>query len=270
MNAQPGAAVRQRLEILSREILIWNSRINLVTRQQTERKLATMLAHCLAAWELARQALGDHDWFATCPYVDIGSGAGLPGLVWASAREHLGHTGPVHLIEPRRRRAWFLQRAAGAMALQGVRVANQRWAEGLLSPPLPATIPALVSLKALKMDDRTILAGVAAPAYCVSPPPEVAILRFLPAAVQKATGRAPTDTEIADGVAAGDDGGPPAGPGYQRYEHHRLGIEAPRLALVRYEWAAAQAPGPGGPECNVPRGTFPPPLARGSGNREMP
>lgn len=49
--------------------------------------------------------------------VDIGSGAGLPGLVVACCR-----TDPVHLVEPRAKRAQFLREAADALCLEHVSV----------------------------------------------------------------------------------------------------------------------------------------------------
>ena len=45
--------------------------------------------------------------------VDVGTGAGFPGLVLACCRDD-----PVHLVEPRTRRAAFLQRAVDALALR--------------------------------------------------------------------------------------------------------------------------------------------------------
>ena len=48
----------------------------------------------------------------TSSWVDIGSGAGLPGIVIATLIE-----GPVLLVEPRRLRAEFLQRCADALQL---------------------------------------------------------------------------------------------------------------------------------------------------------
>lgn len=47
-----------------------------------------------------------------CSWLDIGSGAGLPGLVIAALV-----TGPVVLVEPRRLRAAFLERAVGELGL---------------------------------------------------------------------------------------------------------------------------------------------------------
>jgi 16S rRNA (guanine527-N7)-methyltransferase len=58
--------------------------------------------------------------FAGASWVDIGSGAGLPGIVLALLVE-----GPVTLVEPRRLRADFLQRTAARLRLdERVRVEN--------------------------------------------------------------------------------------------------------------------------------------------------
>lgn len=56
---------------------------------------------------------------------DIGSGAGLPGLVLALLRPNLD----TWLIEPVRKRASFLQHAAAALGLQNVTVHNVRLEE---------------------------------------------------------------------------------------------------------------------------------------------
>lgn len=52
-------------------------------------------------------------------WIDIGSGAGLPGLVIAMIRE-----APMLLIEPRRKRADFLSTTAHALGLKNVTVAQ--------------------------------------------------------------------------------------------------------------------------------------------------
>ena len=64
---------------------------------------AQLLRHATAA--------GDGDW------IDIGSGAGLPGLVLAVLDDR-----PIELIEPRRLRTAFLERAADQLGLSHVRV----------------------------------------------------------------------------------------------------------------------------------------------------
>jgi 16S rRNA (guanine527-N7)-methyltransferase len=53
---------------------------------------------------------------------DVGSGAGLPGLVWAIARPDL----EVTLIEPLLRRTVFLEEAVDALGLDRVRVLRAR------------------------------------------------------------------------------------------------------------------------------------------------
>jgi 16S rRNA (guanine527-N7)-methyltransferase len=53
---------------------------------------------------------------------DVGSGAGLPGLVWAIARPDLHVT----LIEPLRRRTTFLEEAVEALGLDQVTVVRAR------------------------------------------------------------------------------------------------------------------------------------------------
>lgn len=53
---------------------------------------------------------------------DVGSGAGLPGMVWAIARPDLAMT----LIEPLQRRCVFLQEVVDELALTNVTVLNAR------------------------------------------------------------------------------------------------------------------------------------------------
>jgi len=53
---------------------------------------------------------------------DVGSGAGLPGLVWAIARPDLEMT----LIEPLLRRTVFLEEAVETLGLEGVSVVRSR------------------------------------------------------------------------------------------------------------------------------------------------
>lgn len=50
-------------------------------------------------------------------WIDVGSGAGLPGLVIAAIRD-----APMLLVEPRRKRAEFLTRTAAALGLKNVRI----------------------------------------------------------------------------------------------------------------------------------------------------
>jgi len=56
------------------------------------------------------------------PLVDLGSGAGLPGLVLAAALPEQ----KVHLVESRRKRASFLRQAVRVMELENVQVHHGR------------------------------------------------------------------------------------------------------------------------------------------------
>lgn len=58
---------------------------------------------------------------ATGHWIDVGSGAGLPGLVIATLRDD-----PIELIEPRRLRTAFLETAAEALTLTNVRVITDK------------------------------------------------------------------------------------------------------------------------------------------------
>jgi len=103
-------------------------------------------------------------------YLDIGSGAGIPGLVWhrwlrealqkkpASARPLLRTI----LIEPKRKRAWFLQRVVRQLELDGIEVWNRRWEDATAfedSSQRDGSTYWIVSLKALKLTDRAVIAG---------------------------------------------------------------------------------------------------------------
>jgi 16S rRNA (guanine527-N7)-methyltransferase len=72
-------------------------------------------------------------------WIDIGTGGGFPGMVVAILRD-----APTLLVEPRQKRATFLQDAAEALGLHNVRVEQKR-AESL--PPAPAA--AVVSARAV-------------------------------------------------------------------------------------------------------------------------
>jgi 16S rRNA (guanine527-N7)-methyltransferase len=79
-------------------------------------------------------------------WIDIGSGAGFPGLVIAIVTDM-----QVTLVEPRARRAEFLEQAAGDLCLSNVSV-QQVKAEGLaakadvISARAVASIPALLAM----------------------------------------------------------------------------------------------------------------------------
>jgi 16S rRNA (guanine527-N7)-methyltransferase len=96
-----------------------NERQNLVSRGTLDR---LWLRHIADSAQLLRFAPAGASW------VDLGTGAGFPGLIVAAL-----HDGPVTLVEERRLRVEFLRRAADVLNL-GV-VILQAKAERVATPP---------------------------------------------------------------------------------------------------------------------------------------
>ncbi|WP_294122288.1 16S rRNA (guanine(527)-N(7))-methyltransferase RsmG [Sphingomonas sp.] len=94
----------ERLERYVELLLDENERQNLISRSTTDE---VWQRHILDSAQIVPFApRSDSSW------LDIGSGAGLPGLVVAILTK-----GPVTLVEPRKLRADFLQRVADALGL---------------------------------------------------------------------------------------------------------------------------------------------------------
>lgn len=168
-------------EVLRDEILRWNRRINLVTRQDSARQLDLLLDQCEAGWGLLRNAVSA-EVLASASYVDIGSGNGLPGLIWGAYLRALGSRAPLWLVEPRHRRAWFLRHTARRLGLDGVSVEEARWRPGMVDVASTGGVM-LVSIKALRLTEPAVLAGFAGedPAGTTEAEPlrEIVIARFL-------------------------------------------------------------------------------------------
>ena len=95
-----------RLEQFAALLTDENARQNLVSKASLD---ALWQRHILDSAQLTRWVRGS--------VLDIGSGPGLPGLVLA-----ILHEGPVTLLEPRRLRVEFLQRAITALGVANVRI----------------------------------------------------------------------------------------------------------------------------------------------------
>ena len=106
-DSLPACVSRETEGLLARYVALLldeNDRQNLIGRSTVEE---VWQRHIADSAQLVRFApRPDSSW------LDIGSGAGLPGLVIAILTQ-----GPVTLVEPRKLRANFLQRAAEAMGL---------------------------------------------------------------------------------------------------------------------------------------------------------
>ena len=98
----------EKLRVLAALIRKWNAHINLVSRQDIDRLEDRHILDSLAAVPFLPSG--------AC--LDIGSGAGLPGLVFAIANPQHAHT----LCERMSRRCRFLKTAVQEMALDNVEV----------------------------------------------------------------------------------------------------------------------------------------------------
>jgi 16S rRNA (guanine527-N7)-methyltransferase len=106
------------------ELEAWNLRVNL-TRVTPDRFWARHVDESLDLLALAAPA-------QRSAVVDVGSGAGLPGMVIAIARPDLR----VVLVESTRRKAAFLMHVAGTLGLSSVTVAAVRAEEAGHDPAL--------------------------------------------------------------------------------------------------------------------------------------
>lgn len=97
-------------------LLKWNSKINLTAVRDPE---AILTRHFGESFFAAEHLLQPYDSLSA---IDIGSGAGFPGLplkLWASSIE-------ITLIEANRRKATFLREAIRALGMQGIAVQASR------------------------------------------------------------------------------------------------------------------------------------------------
>jgi 16S rRNA (guanine527-N7)-methyltransferase len=125
------------LHVHYRELSIWNQRLSLIGPGTIGEILARHYGESLAALPLIPET-AQHG-------LDVGSGAGFPGLVLAAARPGLEMT----LAEARERKWAFLSAAARKASLP-CRCLNVR-----VAVPLPAGLPAsldVVTARALKLE----------------------------------------------------------------------------------------------------------------------
>lgn len=124
----------------------WNTRINLVADAP---EAALWQRHIIDSLQLVPLLAAA----APGPLVDLGSGAGFPGLVLAAATERA-----THLIESDRRKCAFLTEAARSLGLSKVRIYPSRIEATTLPPASIVTARALATLNTLLGYAHRILA----------------------------------------------------------------------------------------------------------------
>ena len=113
MSIALDAQARERLAIYCTELLRWSAKINLVAKAELREIWET---HFLDSLSLLRVLPPLSS--AQQPLLDIGTGAGFPGLALKAARPEL----PVILVEPRQKRVSFLRHVIRTLGLKDIEV----------------------------------------------------------------------------------------------------------------------------------------------------
>ncbi len=176
------------LKAYEKELLRWNAHISLVSRRNPTRVTANLLSQCCDGfqlfWSWYCDSLGsskDSQLF----YADLGSGSGLPGVVWSQLLFQEGRRPSSFLVEPREKRAWFLNRVSVLEGSRPFRVLRARWGEiSTLGSELGPVEEAVVTLKALHLNEIEVIDGLF---NCLARSPgsaaglrRVVIVRFYP------------------------------------------------------------------------------------------
>ena len=106
------------LAVYFQELKKWNRRINLVGRKQEDQVI--LENHFLDSLTLL--PLLEQEQFESEKLLDIGTGAGFPGLVLKTAMPHLS----VVLVEQRQNRYYFLKHIVRTLQLDGVELLRVR------------------------------------------------------------------------------------------------------------------------------------------------
>lgn len=160
------------------ELLRWNRQINLVSRRDPEGTATALIGQCAEAfglwWEASGAALaggaaggGRAPGGGALRVFDLGSGGGLPALVWLALLAERGVAARATLVEPRQKRAWFLERLRRLPGAPAYEVVAAPWgaddagdgaAAGRADATAPDATPILFTLKALRLTESEVLA----------------------------------------------------------------------------------------------------------------
>ncbi len=129
------AAIEVHLRLLEK----WSEKMNLTSVKEPQEALVRHIVDSLALLRLTTLGL------VRGPVLDVGSGAGFPGIPLAIARSDWTFT----LLEPRQKRGIFLDRVIAEAGLK-----NARWREGRLpDPALNGRFQLVVSRATLAPDE---------------------------------------------------------------------------------------------------------------------
>lgn len=171
------------------ELLRWNRQISLVSRREPERVADALLRQCVDAfamwWEQSGAQLATG---GRLRLFDLGSGGGLPAMAWLALLAARGVICDATLVEPRAKRAWFLERVGQLPGAPPFRVVAARWGEAGEAGAAAVAgagreAPIVLTIKALRLVEDVVLGGLAAwfEAPVLPEGVPVEIVRFQPA-----------------------------------------------------------------------------------------
>jgi 16S rRNA (guanine527-N7)-methyltransferase len=178
-----GAEQQRQLALYAGELERWNRRINLVARKTGFQDLMEKhFLDSLTLLALVDPSLED----GPVRLLDIGTGAGFPGLVLAVARPEM----EVILVEPRLKRVSFLRHVIRFLGLENVTVLASRIEEASLPVrPTHVTSRALAEPAEFLRLIRDFLAAGVTGLLMLSPVQQEQLLRQLPPEVRIASTR---------------------------------------------------------------------------------
>jgi len=140
------SALVGRVGIYLKFLAKWNAQMNLTAIQAPLDVLKILLAESFFAAALVEEPKG--------PILDIGSGAGFPGLAMAVYRPEL----ELILLEPRKKRAAFLAALRRELGLAGVVVCNRRLEE--CTPGDFSELPTVLTMRAVGATTEVVDCGI--------------------------------------------------------------------------------------------------------------
>ena len=127
ITTQQSTALLRFIDLLKR----WNATYNLTAVREPEQMLTQHLADCLAVWPSLSRQLGD----GRHRLLDVGSGGGLPGVVFAILHEAL----QVICVDTVGKKAAFIRQAALELGLRNLQTEHAR-VEQLAAPPFDVIV----------------------------------------------------------------------------------------------------------------------------------
>lgn len=112
---------RERIVCFAKELILWNDRLNLLSRPDAPNVIRKHVAASLGVFLIRDPAIGER-------WIDVGTGAGFPGLVLKLVEQELD----IALLDSAKKRCTFLENAIRGIGVEPITIHQMR-AETLLN-----------------------------------------------------------------------------------------------------------------------------------------